>query len=249
MIGAALKTTVKQTAAGLLDLVYPPRCLVCERPGAPVVCDACAAAFAPVPEPGCPVCGRPQEGDECRLCALAAESGGWGFDAARGAAVYSGPMRHAVHRLKYGGAENLGEPLGAFLANRLVADGLLPDAGRIQGVVAVPMHTGRERRRGYNQARLIAAPVAAMLGVPLVDARAVTRTRKTAAQVGLSPDARRRNLDAGAFAVGEPAAVAGRHLLLVDDVFTTGTTASACAAALRAAGAASVTAATLAAGG
>lgn len=236
---------LRQTAAGLLDLVYPPRCLVCERAGAPVVCEECAAAFVFIPEPVCAVCGRPQEGASCGLCALSAP---WGFDRARAAAVYAGPMRHAIHLLKYRGGENLGAPLGAHLANRCVADGLLPEPHRIDAVAAVPMHPARERRRGYNQAQLLAAPVAELLGKPLLPPGALRRTRRTAAQVGLLPDARRRNLDACSFAVGDTSLVAGRHLLLIDDVFTTGATVSACAGALKAAGAATVTVATLAAG-
>jgi len=240
-------TFARQTAAGLLDLVYPPQCLVCGRAGAPVVCEECVTSFVPIPEPSCAICGRPQEGAACGLCALSAP---WGFDIARAASVYTGPMRHAIHVLKYRGGENLGAALGAHLANRCVADGLLPAdvAACIGAVAAVPMHAARERRRGYNQARLLAEPVAQLIGVPLLGPDALTRARKTAAQVGLSPEARRRNLSADAFSVPDPAQVAGRHLLLIDDVFTTGTTVSACAAALKAAGAASVNVAALAAG-
>jgi ComF family protein len=243
-----LRTLVRHTASGLLDLVYPPRCLVCERSGAPVVCEECAASFVPVPEPTCAVCGRPEEGAACGSCARSAP---WGFDAARAAAVYAGPMRHAIHSLKYRGGENLGPALGAHLANRCAADGLLPPEtlGRLDAIAAVPMHPARERRRGYNQARLLAEPMAQMMGLPLLGPDALTRVRKTAAQVGLSPEARRRNLATDAFCVPDPERVAGRHLLLIDDVFTTGTTVSACAGALKAAGAISVTVAALAAGG
>ena len=160
--------------------------------------------------------------------------------------IYEGPLRHAIHRLKYGRSEPLGDALGAFLANRLVADELLvgprPDA-----VVPVPIHARRLAKRGFNQAAVLAAPVAELLGVPFLP-RAVVRSRKTPPQVGLSPQARRANL-AGAFAVPDAAAVAGKTLLLIDDVYTTGTTASACARALKNAGALRVDVATLAGGG
>jgi ComF family protein len=214
--GAALAASLRLAWDGLLDLIYPPRCLVCERHGRPALCDECAAHFVPVPEPVCRVCGRPVEGQaRCRHCAESPE-GGWGFDSARAAAVYQGPLRHAIHRFKYGRAETLGEPLGAFLANRCVVDRLL--AHPVDLVLPVPIHPARERGRGFNQALLLAGPVAAMLGVPL-EAGALVRVRKTPPQVGLSMEARRRNLNE-AFAVPDKGRIAGRQVLLVDDVFT-----------------------------
>lgn len=233
---------------GLLDLVYPPRCLVCERPYRPPLCEACHAHFVPLGEPVCAVCGRPMESEAsgCRPCEAAEKGGGWGFDTARAAAVYQGPLRHAIHRFKYGRAASLGLPLGAYLANRAVADGLV--FFPIDLVVPVPMHAQRERRRGFNQAVLLAREVAALSGVPLAPT-ALRRVRKTAAQVGLSTDRRRANLSAGVFSVPDPAVVAGKRVLLIDDVFTTGATVSACARALKAAGAGEVHVLTLAAGG
>nr|CAA9253159.1 Competence protein F homolog, phosphoribosyltransferase domain; protein YhgH required for utilization of DNA as sole source of carbon and energy [uncultured Armatimonadetes bacterium] len=246
-VSAGLRKQAKLAWDGVLDLVYPPHCLVCERHARPPLCEDCTAHFAPIPEPVCAVCGRPVEGDApCRHCAGAPEAGGWGFDTARGAAIYEGALRHAIHRFKYGRMESLGEPLGAYLANRLVADALLspppPDL-----VIPVPIHASRERRRGFNQANVLAAPVAEMLGVPLRPGLLV-RTRKTPPQVGLAPEARRSNL-ADAFTVPGASELAGRRVLLIDDVFTTGSTVSACARALKEAGAASVRVATLAAGG
>jgi ComF family protein len=184
----------------------------------------------------------------CRACAD--QANGWGFDRARAAAVYEGPLRLAIQRFKYNRAEALGEPLGAFLANRCVVDGLLGDTSGIAGydaVVPVPIHPVRARSRGFNQALLLAAPVAGLLGAPLAP-ELVRRVRKTPPQVGLTGDARRAN-PLNAFAVPAPDAVAGRRVLLIDDVFTTGATVSACAAALKAAGARRVDVATLAAGG
>lgn len=244
---------------GLLDLVYPPRCLLCERLDRPAVCDECAAAFTPVPEPFCPRCGRPidEAGASCRTCRErmqgAEEEEGWAFDAARACAIYEGAIRHGIHRLKYDGAEMLGEPLGAYLANRCVVGGLFPEATlrQIGAVVPVPMHPSRERARGYNQARLLAMPIAEMLGVPLLPPDLLRRTRRTPPQVRLGGAARRGNLRE-AFAVtknGDMAAVSGKDLLLIDDVFTTGATVDACARALKDAGARSVIVVTLAAGG
>lgn len=231
---------------GLLDLIYPPQCLVCEQPARPVLCGQCAGAFVPLPDPVCACCGRPvQEPVACRSCAQAELRGGWGFDTARAAGVFQGPLRHAIHRLKYARIEALGDPLGAFLANRCVADGLL--SRPVDVVVSVPIHRGRRRWRGFNQADVLAAPISAMLGVPFAPG-ALVRARKTPAQVTLPFEARRTNVE-GAFQISERAAIAGRRVLLVDDVLTTGATVSACAWALKEAGAATVVVATLAAGG
>lgn len=234
---------------GLLDLVYPPHCLVCEEHARPILCEECAARFVvPIPEPICAVCGRPNEPDDsdCRHCRENRPENGWGFDTARATAIYEGPLRHAIHRLKYGRSEPLGDALGAFLANRLVADELLVWP-RPNLVVPVPIHAARLAKRGFNQAASLASPVADLLGVPFLP-RAVVRSRRTPPQVGLSRGARLANL-AAAFVVPEADRVRGKVVLLIDDVFTTGTTASACARALRDAGAVRVDVATLAGGG
>jgi ComF family protein len=146
------------------------------------------------------------------------------YDRVWAAYQFEDPLRSAIHRFKYGGESALGEPLGALLAERLVAAPLAVDL-----ILAVPLHVTRFRERGYNQSQLLARVVARRLGRPLTEG--LVRIRPTMPQVGQNPDSRRANV-AGAFAwQGE--AVAGRHLVLVDDVCTTGATFDACAQALR----------------
>lgn len=145
-----------KTYEALLDLVYPPRCLICGRDGEPAICDNCYGQFASIPEPVCDACGRPTDSPACRFCAAheqASGGAGWAFTAARAASIYDGPLRHAVHLLKYRGAESLGEPLGAHLANRAVVDTLISGDrwAQIDAVVTMPIPTARQRRRGYNQ--------------------------------------------------------------------------------------------------
>ncbi|MBC8142661.1 MAG: ComF family protein [Armatimonadetes bacterium] len=236
------KTFLARLGHGLLDLVYPPMCLVCgDRLDTGTLCDDCVASFEPVAAPFCTVCGRGQEGDTCRNCErfLTETGAAFAFDAARAGAVYGGAIRHAIHLLKYREKESLALPLGAFLANRLTVGKLLPEPVA-QVVAYVPMHPKRERGRGYNQARLIAEPVAEILGVPLLDNAAFVRTRHTAPQMGSSDRARRGNFVGETFAVADETAVRGKDVLLVDDVYTTGATANACAACLKAGGAATV---------
>jgi ComF family protein len=147
--------------------------------------------------------------------------------------VHEGAAAAAVHRFKYLGRSDLARPLGKLLAQKA--------AGRFAGVTAVvplPLHHQRFRERGFDQSTLLAKSFAQAIGKPLVS-HWLTRTRHTERQVGLDVSARQKNM-VGAFS-STPAT--GR-LCLVDDVYTTGASASAAATALLAAGAQSVTVAT-----
>lgn len=157
---------------------------------------------------------------------------------ARAATLYASPLREAIHAFKYRGVARLGPLLGAYMAGRLRAT-----AG-FDVVVPVPLHPAREARRGYNQATILARTIASRWERPLV-LSALVRVRETSPQVTLDLNARRGNVR-GAFACVDAAAVAGRRVLLVDDVMTTGSTLDACAAVLKAAGAKQVWGFTLA---
>lgn len=151
----------------------------------------------------------------------------------RASCSYTGTAGQAVRRLKYHQERYLAEPLAALLVEVLRARPLAVDA-----LVPVPLDRSRARERGYNQSALLAAPVGLALALPVLSS-ALLRTRATRSQVGLSARARRANVR-GAFACAESEVVAGRRLLLVDDVMTTGATLEACAEALVAAGAVGV---------
>lgn len=152
------------------------------------------------------------------------------------AAVFGGPWRHAIHALKYEGQRALAPALAAFLPP-------LPEGAQPDLIVPVPLFPGREKWRGYNQSALLAEALGARLGLD-VCADALRRVRDTRSQVGLSRQERQRNVSDAFTARADR--VAGRRVLLVDDVVTTGATLSACAASLYRAGAAEVWAATLA---
>jgi ComF family protein len=240
---------LKSLLHGLLDILYPPRCLICEAWDSPSICPGCVSSFLPIPEPLCAVCGHPDDpaGAPCRVCAGAESAwGGWALTRIRSAAIYIGPLRHGIHRLKYGRVSALAEPLGALLANRMVAEGLLTEKPDI--MVPVPLAPVREARRGFNQAALLAAPLAETLSVPLWT-HAVRRESSGEAQVRLSPDLRRRAVRGESFSVPDPAVFADKHVLLVDDVFTTGATLNALALCLLTHGAHRVSACALSSGG
>ncbi len=155
----------------------------------------------------------------------------------RSAAPYDGWLREAIPVFKYhdewARAGHLGEVLATTLDTLGPTDALVP----------VPLHPRRERRRGYNQATLLARRVGDLTGLPVTEA--LRRLRDTPQQVGLEATARRTNV-VGAFGPREGVSVAGLRLVLVDDVLTTSATLGACAEALATAGAAEVNAVTLA---
>lgn len=167
------------------------------------------------------------EEGRCGLCRR-----GWsGFDAAYSYGSYEGTLRKLVHLLKYDGVRPLAQPLGRLALTAL------PREGRFDVIVPMPMHWRRRWWRGFNQSRLLAEVISRHTGIPV--AGLIRRKRNTPPQARLSRAQRRTNV-VGAFAVKRPAKVEKRRILLVDDVITTGATASACARMLKRAGAAYV---------
>ena len=162
--------------------------------------------------------------------------------------VYEDELRELVHLLKYEGMRAVAGPLGAMLARSI--ETLKDGAGAELMVVAVPLFPAKERQRGFNQAVLLADVALRELkrSRPEWKLRAahgvIRRVKDTQSQFELTPRGRRKNLQ-GAFAVSETADLAGREVLLVDDIYTTGATARACAAVLRRAGASRVWVATV----
>lgn len=222
------------TLAGrsVLDALVPPRCLACDallHRAEEGFCALCRVTLWPVGG-GCALCGLPLEG--ARLCVgCATDPPPW--DAARQGFVYGEAVQAAILRFKRRGAA-LGD--AARLVREARAEGAAWSVPP-EVVVPVPLHPSRARQRGFNQAALLGAALAREAGARLVDALRCTRV--IAEQKGLDRGARARNLE-GAYAPRRPHALAGRRVLLVDDVITTGATARACTGALRAAGAAHV---------
>ena len=181
----------------------------------------------------------------CRVCRLAPPA----FMRAVSYGPYEGRMREAIHALKYDGLHGASRRLGEMLAAAIGR--LAPEAPAEMLVIPVPLHRSKYAQRGFNQARLVAVHVLAGLarthpGWKLTLASsAVVRIRATESQASLTPRQRRINLR-GAFVVTDPMAVAMKHILLIDDIFTTGATARSMAQVLMRSGAASVWVATLA---
>lgn len=193
------------------------------------VCDPCLDRLPPIASPRCAACGRALGRSQLRLCSQCRASPP-PLDHARAWGVYTGYLQALIHALKFRGELRVAQGLGELMAWIVAADGRY---GRIDAVAPVPLHPSRQRERGYNQAEALARVVAAQLGKPLI--QPAVRVEATLPQTKLPWSARRRNVRQ-AFAVPRPAEVAGRRLLLVDDVYTTGATLGAFALALKRAG-------------
>ncbi len=188
-----------------------------------------------LPRTICPRCGEPVTTSglcpSCRTAPLA-------LDGVRSVAFHEGPLRHAIHHLKYRGRRELGAVLGRMLFSYWRGADLAADL-----VIPVPLHPSRQEERGYNQSGLLAVALAEQADLA-VDESHLIRARATPPQVGLGAEARQENVK-GAFAwVGDR--LTGMRMLLIDDVCTTGSTLGACASPLRQAGAKAVWALTLA---
>ena len=213
----------------LRGLVFPGRCVGCGLRGS-LLCALCESGLPWLPAAICTGCGSVGTHAIPRP-SCAGSTGPLGELLV--ACAFEGPVRRAIHALKYRGARNHA-PLLADLLARAVALSL----GGIDVLVPVPLAAGRQRTRGFNQSELIARGVGARLGIP-VETRLVERARETDAQVGMGAAARRENVK-DAFRCPAGASLVGRYVALLDDVTTTGATLRACAEPLVAAGAASV---------
>jgi ComF family protein len=233
-------TLARDLWSGALDLVFAPVCVACREPistSGPerLVCGLCWLKCRPLPVPRCPRCWSPVPPDRppaptCRTC------GEWppSVRAVRSAFAIGQVPRALVHALKYRGWEAVAVPMSARMAAlELPADA----AAEAELVVPVPTSAARLRERGYNQAELLARGVARFSGRTM-DAGLLERTRASGSQTALHPTERRANV-ARAFAVppGRAAELCGEHVIVVDDVWTTGATSLACVSALLEAGA------------
>ena len=210
----------------LLQLAWPPRCLVCGQRGhgGRDLCLPCRDAL-PWNSPACPTCALPlpAPAPACGACLKHAPP----LDAVHAACVYARPLDRLLPRFKFHGDLAAGRLLSQLMADAFAH---LP---RPDALVAIPLHRSRLRQRGYDQALELARPLARRLGIPL-QRDLLLRRHATAAQSELSAPARRRNVHR-AFAV-DVAATLPAHVVLVDDVMTTGATLHAAATALRRAG-------------
>jgi len=214
----------------LLARVFPPRCLLCLDAGQPPALDLCAGCEGDLARdlPSCTGCALPLPRPDAFLCSdcLVRPRD---FDAAFAAYRYEHPLDWMVRRMKYGRDIATARMLGTLLGRRVHSGHVV----HVEALVPVPLHRGREARRGFNQAMEIARAAGRELQLPVIY-DAGRRRRATPEQVGLDAAERRRNLH-GAFELVQP--LRQKRVAIVDDVLTTGSTVEELARVLKAGGA------------
>lgn len=244
-------------AEGLFATLFPADCRLCGTPLTNIsrlpVCLECLSTMRPIAGGVCSVCGERllsehaftgQYGDaRCGLCRRLDPP----FERAAAYGSYSGGLRDLIHLLKYQQLRPAANVLGRMLSEVIAGMASNFAAAEVL-VVPVPLHVRKLRDRGFNQSELIAKAALKLNPAEerlILCSKALERRRETRSQIGLSSHQRRENVR-GAFAIPNPDQVYGHEILLVDDVLTTGTTASECARVLRRAGASKIWVATVA---
>ena len=224
---------LSKLARSAIDLVFPISCVGCGREGG-IICGQCADELERLQPPYCRICAAPGVSGGCNWC----QQHPPGFDSLRSPFRFEGPVREAIHALKYRGVRAAAPVLAGLMADYLQRNPATPDA-----LIPTPLHPRRLRSRGYNQSELLARDIGKTLGLPVREdllARVGNARPQVEAQ---TREERRRNI-ADNFDCQTDAT--GLTVLLIDDVATTGSTLSECAFALKSAGAVKVYALTLA---
>jgi ComF family protein len=228
----------------VVDLLFPPHCVACNRFGG-WLCASCVQKIDVIQAPTCRRCGLPLAGTVategglpvCPQCCNQTSQ----LDGVCAFAFHGGPLREAIHQFKYRNLRDLAAPLGRLLSEGWAT--LPPNDLDVDIIVPVPLHASRFRERGYNQAALLARELGRHLERPVVE-KVLVRVKDTIPQVGLDAQARRANVHNAFQCVN--GSLAGKRALLLDDVYTTGSTLEAAADALRREGVSSIWAYTLA---
>ena len=237
---------MKEILSGIADLIFPSCCTTCDvilkEHGPLPFCPNCTAGIHFIRSPLCPRCGIPftGTGGEDRLCGecLVTQRP---YAVAKAVGLYEETLLTAIHLFKYRGRVGIGKVLGSIMAD--FAGGIW-DMNVFSVIMPVPLHRIRLRERGFNQAVILAREIAKRFSVP-IDYLTLRREVFTEPQVGMGREDRSVNVR-GAFTVRKPERTAGKRILLVDDVYTTGSTLAECARTLLKAEADSVAVLTLA---
>lgn len=226
----------------ILDYLYPPRCPVCDRICGKGICDPCRQKLVYIKEDFCLKCGKPLSDSRQEYCADCRKRK-HAYLQGRALFSYQGVIRKSLYRLKYANKREYAHYYGEEMAKHL---GKWILQKKITKIVPIPLHPARKRQRGYNQAALLARSIGLSMDIP-VDEHLLYRVKKTVPQKELTGQERKVNLN-GAFAVRRSIRP-GERILLVDDIYTTGSTVDAAAECLMRAGSSRIYVITTAIGG
>lgn len=223
---------MRRITGWIIDLIYPRRCAMCDAlltKDETYICTGCKPKVQAVKDPYCMKCGKPllrSEEEYCKDCLCHPHA----FDRGRSVLVYEGPVKRSVYRFKYSGRKEYAEAY-AYLAERHLGDfirQIQPDA-----LLPVPLHRSRYRKRGYNQAELFARALGRRMGIRVV-ANLVRRTKNTLPQKELDPQERQNNLKKAFKLSGNDVKL--NTIIIIDDIYTTGSTIDAFSVQLKRAG-------------
>jgi len=232
--------------SGLCDLVYPPHCLICKKhlptlSSTNTLCLHCQDSLVYNTPPFCPKCSRHLENIQlprCRQCTKTSPQ----YDFAWAACLYKDPLKHLIYQFKYNQKAYLSKSFAQYIANFVEIYHL--DIKQFDIIVSVPLFPSRLRERGYNQSQLLAERIALKYHISH-SSKNLVRTRNTKHQTFLTEKERWTNIG-GAFRIINSADISGKNILIIDDLLTTGATASEAAGILKNAGAQTVGILTLA---
>lgn len=225
-------TLCKKLDAWGMDLLYPPRCPICDEvaeEGFPI-CPLCRKNIRAAEEPVCKKCGKPIAGVQKELCR---DCTGKKHEFIQGKAlwVYEKKVKESIYRFKYQNRRDYGKVYAKEIAERY---GSWIQRNKIQAVVPIPLYSGKKKQRGFNQAEEVAVELGRLLGIP-VERDLLVRTRNTRPQKELNQAERKNNLKKSLKTV--KSVVQLEYILIVDDIYTTGSTMDAASSALKRAGA------------
>jgi len=230
-----------RTFVAAVDLFYPPQCLLCDKTltgKEKHICNNCFDLLPLIKGPHCPKCSRPirTRNGENQLCGICRIQPNKDIKITVAAAEYQGLMKRLVHLYKYERQQFLSKLFARIIAEQAIKKNVTENFDLL---VPIPLHWTRKRWRGFNQSREICRGISPLINVPVIPESAFRRVRKTTPQVQLNAASRTSNIR-GAFDVRKTKYIKGKHIALVDDVYTTGATSGECSRMLLRSGAKSV---------
>jgi len=233
------QNVVKYIKEGLLNLIFPLDCRICEKPiresKGYSICEDCFKTIELIDKPYCVKCGKPFlistdlfRQDKEILC-VDCKRKKYSFEFARSVGIYHGVLKECIHLFKYYGEKKLAEPFGELLIDYLVKDKEFKK--KVDLIIPVPLHKNDLKERGFNQSVLLSRIIGNYFSIPVKE-EVLIKKKLTSSQVNLSKKDRENNI-LRAFSIDKPEEIKGENILILDDIFTTGSTVEECAKELK----------------
>lgn len=233
------QSMLKYITEGLLNLIFPLDCRICEKPiresKGYSICENCFKTIEFIDKPYCVKCGKPflistdLFKQEREILCVDCKRKKYSFEFARSVGIYRGVLRECIHLFKYHGEKKLAEPLGELLIDYLVRNQEFKKG--IDLIIPVPLHKNDLKGRGFNQSVLLGRIIENYFSIPAKE-EVLIKKKLTPSQVNLSKKEREKNI-LRAFSIDRPEEIRGKNILILDDIFTTGSTVEECSKELK----------------